>query len=579
MAYNIKNSVGTVVATIADNAVDTSTSITLIGKNYVGYGEKQNQNFYYMLENFAKSTSPSNPVVGQLWYDIGNSVLKVYNGSAFNDLASSISNGNSNVRIAANSNVTVSVTGNANVLTVTGTGANVAGTLRSTGNANVGNLGTATAIITTGNITTINNGLLQNGTSNIRLAASGNITTSVGGTSNVFTVSTTGANITGTLTSTGNLSINSNFTVNASNGNTSVAGTLGVTGAATFSTTANVVGNANVGNLGTAGLITATGNVSGGNLTTAGALSVTGNANVGNLGTTTLIATTGNITTINSGLVQNGTSNVTITSGSNVSIFVNGNATARAVFTNAGANIAGTANVGNLSTAGIVTATGNITTSGFFIGDGSQLTNLTAGSSINNGNSNVRVAANANVTVAVTGADRVTFAANSMTIAGNILPSTNNTRNLGSASAVWNTVYATTGELVAVSAEYADLAENYWSDSVYEAGTVVKIGGTREITICEEECSDQVFGCISLAPAYLMNNNNFENYQPVVLIGRSVIKVIGKANKGDRLVSAGNGCARKANTEELNYQTEIGRLLVDKNYEEVDLVEAFISTK
>ena len=127
------------------------------------------------------------------------------------------------------------------------------------------------------------------------------------------------------------------------------------------------------------GTISATGTIRGANLTTGGNLSVTANANVGNIGTSTAIITTGNITTINSGLLQNGNSNVTLTANANVAIFVAGNATARAVFTSTGANIAGTlsvtgsANVGNLGTGGFITATGNIT-GGNLIGN-----NLTAG--------------------------------------------------------------------------------------------------------------------------------------------------------------------------------------------------------
>jgi hypothetical protein len=126
-----------------------------------------------------------------------------------------------------------------------------------------------------------------------------------------------------------------------------------------------VTGNANVGNLGTAGLVVATGNVTGGNLTTAGALNVTGNANVGNLGAATAILTTGNITTINSGLLQNGNSNVTLTANGNVTINAVGGA--RIIATAIGANVTGTlnvsgnANVGNLGTAGLITATGNVT--------------------------------------------------------------------------------------------------------------------------------------------------------------------------------------------------------------------------
>ena len=189
------------------------------------------------------------------------------------------------------------------------------------------------------------------------------------------------ANLTGTtlaativnssLTSVGTLGTLS-VTGNANVGNLGTGGLIVATGNVTGGNlvTAGLVsatGNVTGGNLTTAGVVAATGNVSGGNLTTGGALSVTGNANVGNLGTATAIITTGNITTINSGLLQNGNSNVTLTANSNVSVFVAGNTTARAVFTSTGANIAGTANitgnanVGNLGTAGLVVATGNVT--------------------------------------------------------------------------------------------------------------------------------------------------------------------------------------------------------------------------
>jgi hypothetical protein len=82
------------------------------------------------------------------------------------------------------------------------------GTLTSlsvTGNANVGNLGTATAIITTGNITTINSSLLQNGNSNITLTANGNVSIQAAGSTVELVVTSTGANITGTLDATGNI--------------------------------------------------------------------------------------------------------------------------------------------------------------------------------------------------------------------------------------------------------------------------------------------------------------------------------------------------------------------------------------
>ncbi len=113
---------------------------------------------------------------------------------------------------------------------------------------------------------------------------------------------------------------------------------------------------ANISNTGVAvtGIVSATGNVSGGNLTTGGALSVTGNANVGNIGGATAIFTTGNISTINSGLLRNGNSNITLAQNGNITLTATSNATL--VITNTGANIAGYANVtGNLSALGVLT--------------------------------------------------------------------------------------------------------------------------------------------------------------------------------------------------------------------------------
>ncbi len=140
-----------------------------------------------------------------------------------------IQNGTSNVTIpTTNGNVIVDVNGNA-TLTVTGTGANVTGYANISGNANItgnlvsGNSSTTTAIITTGNITTINSGLLQNGNSNIAITSNGNITTTVASNSTMV-VTGTGANITGYANITGNLTSG-----NANLGNLATANTVSVT--------------------------------------------------------------------------------------------------------------------------------------------------------------------------------------------------------------------------------------------------------------------------------------------------------------------------------------------------------------
>jgi hypothetical protein len=91
MAYTINLSNGTeiVAGGLSDGSVDTSaTSLTLIGKNYAGYGEILNENLVHLLENFAQPNSgvnagPPNPLAGQLWWDTTNNILRVYSGTSW----------------------------------------------------------------------------------------------------------------------------------------------------------------------------------------------------------------------------------------------------------------------------------------------------------------------------------------------------------------------------------------------------------------------------------------------------------------------------------------------------------------
>tara|TARA_B100002019_G_scaffold288545_1_gene302358 strand:+ start:577 stop:2448 length:1872 start_codon:yes stop_codon:yes gene_type:complete len=84
MAYQINKTDGSIVATVADGQIDNiSTDITLIGKNYSGFGESLNENFVKLLENFASTTQPTQPLKGQIWFDSTENKLKVYSGTAF----------------------------------------------------------------------------------------------------------------------------------------------------------------------------------------------------------------------------------------------------------------------------------------------------------------------------------------------------------------------------------------------------------------------------------------------------------------------------------------------------------------
>lgn len=81
MAYTINKYNGVQLIVLEDGTVDTSTSIGLVGRNYVGYGEIQNENFLYILENFANTNPPARPIEGQLWFNTTNDLLHVYDGA------------------------------------------------------------------------------------------------------------------------------------------------------------------------------------------------------------------------------------------------------------------------------------------------------------------------------------------------------------------------------------------------------------------------------------------------------------------------------------------------------------------
>lgn len=91
MPYNVNKTNGDLLVVVEDGTVDVnSVSLTLLGKNYPGYGEFINENFVHLLENFSSTTQPDAPIEGQLWYDTANKVVKVYNGSTFGSVGTSV---------------------------------------------------------------------------------------------------------------------------------------------------------------------------------------------------------------------------------------------------------------------------------------------------------------------------------------------------------------------------------------------------------------------------------------------------------------------------------------------------------
>lgn len=129
-----------------------------------------------------------------------------------------------------------------------------------------------------------------------------------------------------------------------------------------------------------------------------------------------------------------------------------------------------------------------------------------------------------------------------------------------------------------LTATYADLAERFAADDVYAPGTVVELGGEKEITIVKDELSEKVFGVVSNTAAYLMNAGSGEDdtHPAIALAGRVSVKAVGIVKKGDRLVSAGNGIARAAHTGEATAFNTIGRSLINKDTEDAGVIEAVV---
>jgi hypothetical protein len=307
----------------------------------------------------------------------------------------------------------------------------------------------------------------------------------------------------------------------------------------------------------------------GGNSTTTfGTVNVNGNLNANNVvAVNTVQGANGTFTNVSISANAN-IANATLTS-ANI-----GTLTTQAITTGAtttAGSMTGTWTLtGGLSGNSLVVANGNIyttgiKTNGYYYANGAPF-NPTG--TYNNGN----------VFDYLTGANSV------VRFNGNIAPSFVTTTLLTAGSNV--TAGTITGNWTLSSgsrlnATYADLAERFESDTKYDAGTVVQLGGDKEITAVKYELSDDVFGVVSDTAAYLMNAaaGSDDTHPPVAVGGRVLVKVIGSVKKGDRLVSAGLGRARAAKLSEATAFNTIGRALADKTDTGVGTVEAFVTIR
>ena len=139
-------------------------------------------------------------------------------------------------------------------------------------------------------------------------------------------------------------------------------------------------------------------------------------------------------------------------------------------------------------------------------------------------------------------------------------------------------------ETVARQAKYADVAERYHADQVYEPGTVVSFGGEKEITQSTSDADKRVAGVLSTDPYAVMNSPHRqpemlnEFHPPIALLGRVPTKVIGTVAKGDIMVTSTTAGHARAWTEDNNPPagTIIGKSVEDKNTDGAGVIEVVV---
>jgi len=426
------------------------------------------------------------------------------------------------------------------------TGAGGSGLLTVTGNANVGNLngtGSVTASRLISNVATGTTPIVVSSTtrvSNLNVSNS-----AVAGT--VYTAAQPNITSVGTLTS---LAVTGNVTTGNVSGATADFSIL--TGSLTTAAQPNVTSLGNLTLLRVSGDITPTANIAydignntnrfrdlylSGTSIILGAQELTSNA-THTAFTNSVAATTflGNLSGNVTGVLSGDAGNVSNVQGANVTGAVSFATTANAV---AGANVSGevafatTANA--VAGANVSGAVSFATTANSVAGanvSGTVALATTAGT--------VTTAAQPNITSTGT-LTSLTVSGALNVMSGTLTADTLTTGASGTAGVITGNWSLSSGSRL--TATYADLAENYEGDAEYSPGQVVDFGGEKEVTLSTTKCSPRVAGVVSTEPAFMMNEDCPGHKVAVALQGRVPTQVTGHCEKGDLMVSDGNGHA------------------------------------
>jgi len=577
MAYQVNKFNGVLQTSVADGTIDSSTDLRFVGKNYAGYGEVQNENFLHLMENFANTSAPPKVVTGQIWYDSGNKKLKFYDGIKFK-----VANG-AEVSVTQPSGLGVGEfwwdSGAKQLYTWSGTQFVLVGPAAS---PELGSSAIATdtikdnqtptadthaiiKIIAGGEVVAIVNALedfvpatstgltanfpiIKQGITLINTPANGQTTSDYRfwgtasnadklggraaeeyvrvGVTNPFTSSITFPDIGFYVGQDADLRVwiensedviienknNNPITIRITNGtqkqNVAVFQSSGIVPG---ENTGYDLGDPNYrwGAVYTDSLI---GNLTALDLTTAYDYTLkqfTGKF-VGNL-----VATDTTIL-VNSTTKEIGYTNATIKGNliGSVQGELDGNASNAYQLNFLDPDSAATPN-----TVAVRNSSGEI--------------NAVRFNGISSSSNRVKIDDTA-TDAAWNGGDQSTWYRSAKT--------TKTAFTIAARNAAGN-LLANVFDGTATSAQYADLAEKYLPDAEYEVGTVVMIGGEKEVTACA--WGKRAIGVVSANPAFMMNKD-LEGGTYIALKGRVPVKVVGRIKKGDELIAADNGCAMMA---------------------------------
>lgn len=471
MPYSINRYNGTTLTVVEDGTIDNTLDLKLIGKNYAGYGEVQNENYVHLLENFSSTTAPPRPISGQIWYDSSSKKLKFYDNSKWR------------------------TTGGAEISATAPTGLTTGDFWFDTANNQL-YAWSGTEFVLVGP-----QGVAGSGTTQMRSRSVKASLVDGGGTYPVIEGIVNGVTV--YIISSADIDFTLDSSVNPITGFTKVH--RGLTLINTTDDTPSNIGE-----------------------------------------------------TLSDYRFWGTASNADRLNGLDSTAFIS---SATPAFT------------------GIVTFTDD----GFTVGNTNDLVvniidrNTTAPTVVFKNSTNDTILFQ-------------TYSGTTLTplklVANNILPGTTNLSNIGSATLKYNTVYATTfngtatqadslnvggtyrtassssvlntiavrdanrdiyaNEFkgTATSAKFADLAEKYLADAEYAVGTVMVVGGAKEVTA--SSWGNRAIGVISENPAFKMNSE-LDGGTYIALKGRVPVKVVGVIRKGSALIASNNGCAVMGN--------------------------------